>query len=173
MSKEAVEIHQQTQPSKDDRDTNGIQKAQITVSDFDHPISHLLAFVAVMLQLAVIVVLIVFNIVPVWIQKPQKWEGNSLSNTDRLLYLTGTTILATIIASFTIGQIRRLWFAVALSTKNTATLDRKLGHARTLIGLASLKEMSRYVFATVSFWLTGLMTAAIVAGISPTSFPSP
>ena len=175
MSEESVEIHQpsQPEPAKDNNNTNGIQKAQITFSEFDRPISHLLAYVALVLQLAATAVLIVFNIVPVWIQKPQRYEGRSFTDTDRLLYLTGTTVLATIIASFTTGQIRRLWFSVVLSTENTATPNRKLSHARTLVGLASLKEMSRHFFTTVSFWLTGLMTAAIAAGISATNFPRP
>jgi hypothetical protein len=129
--------------------------------------------VALILQLATIAILCVFNAVPIWIQKPQITAGSFLSSTNRLLYLTGTTILATIVASFTTGQIRDLWFAYALSKDDAPASGRTLSRARTLIGLASFREQSRHFFITASFWLAGLMTAAIVAGISATDFPCP
>lgn len=173
MSEQAAKIPQQYQPPKDGAATDGVYEfAQTTVADFNAPISRLSALVALILQLAVIVILIVFNVVTVWIQKPKAY-ATALSNTDRLLYLTGTTVLATIIASFTTGQIRRLWFSLAVSTENAAAPDRVLGHARTVIGLASFREEARHFYATASFWLVGLMTAAIVAGISATNFPRP
>lgn len=171
MGEETTEIPQQYQQPKDDKVIHGIDKAQITVADFSHPISRLSALVALVLQLTIIAVLIVFNIVPVWIQKPKGYGDNFLSDTNRLLYLTGTTVLATIIASFTTGQIRRLWFSLAVSTENAAAPEPILGHARTVIGLASLREMARHVSTTASFGLAGLITTAIVAGISATNFP--
>lgn len=176
MSEAAVELEEMeplSQPSKDDTDTHGIQKARITVADLDNPISRLSAFIALILQLATIVILIIFNVVPVWIQKPQSYAGTFLSSTNRLLYLTGTTILATIVASFTTGQIRSLWFSLALSKKDAPASGGTLGRARTLIGLASLREQSRHFFISASFWLAGLVTTAIVAGISATDFPCP
>lgn len=162
---------QQYQQPKDDEATDGVHEvAETSVGDFKPPISRLSAVAALILQLAVIVILIVFNVVTVWIQKPKSY-ATALSDTDRLLYLTGTTILATIIASLTAGQIQRLWFALAVSTDKVAAPDRKLGHARTVIGLASLGEAVRHFSTTASFWVVGLMTAAIVAGISATNFP--
>ncbi|KAF4635843.1 hypothetical protein G7Y89_g2258 [Cudoniella acicularis] len=171
MSEEAAKIPQQYQPPKDDEATDGVHEfAQTTIADFNAPISRLSAIVALILQLVIIVILIVFNVVTVWIQKPKAY-ATDLSDTDCLLYLTGTTVLATIIASFTTGQIRRLWFSLVVSTENAAAPDRMLGHARTVIGLASLWEEARHFSATASFWLVGLITAAIVAGISATNFP--
>jgi hypothetical protein len=148
------------------------QLAHTTITDFKPSVSRVSALVALILQLVIIVLLIVFNVTTVWIQKPGS-VAKALSDTDRLLYLTGTTVLSTIIASFTIGQIRRLWFSFAVLTESTAAPALLLGHARTVIGLASVKEQARHVYATASFWLVGLMTAAIVAGLSATNFPRP
>jgi hypothetical protein len=160
-----------SQPLDDDTNENGIQKAPIAIADLDSQNSRPSAFIALALQLVTVVILIVFNIVPVWILKPETYGTSYLSSTSRLLYLTGTTILATIVSSFTTGQIRSLWFSLALSKEDVSAADRTLGRARTLIGLASLKEQSRHFFITASFWLAGLMTAAIVAGISATDSP--
>lgn len=174
MSEAAAEMEQReplNQPSKDDTDTLGIQKVQITVTDLDRPISRISAFIALILQFATIVILIVFSVVPVWIKKPQVSAGTYLSSANRLLYLTGTTILATVVTSFTIAQIRGLWFSLALSKEDAPASGRTLGRARTLIGLASLREQSRHFSITASFLLAGLMTTAIVAGISATDFP--
>ncbi|KAN0099208.1 hypothetical protein V8E51_012983 [Hyaloscypha variabilis] len=157
--------------AKEEEATNGShQLAHTTITDFKPSVSRVSALVTLILQLVIIVLLIVFNVTTVWIQKPGS-VANALSDTDRLLYLTGTTVLSTIIASFTIGQIRRLWFSYAVLTESTAAPALLLGHARTVIGLASVKEQARHVYATASFWLVGLMTAAIVAGLSATNFP--
>lgn len=172
MSEEAAKIpQQQYQLRKDNGATDGVREfAQTTITDFNAPIFRPSALIALILQLAVIAILIVFNITTVWIQKP-KGYATALSNTNRLLYLTGTTVLATIVTTFTTGQIRRLWFSLAVSTENIAAPDRVLGHARTVIGLASFQEQAQHFYATASFWIIGLMTAAIVAGISATNFP--
>ena len=119
-------------------------------------------------MLSVIPILIAFNLVDVYIYKP-KATGTGFSDTDHLLYVTGTVVLATIITSYTVGQIRGLWFALAIL--QGATQSRLLGKARTVIGLASVPEKARNFPITASFWLTGLITTGTVAGISPTTFP--
>jgi hypothetical protein len=58
---------------------------------------------ASLLQVLVIVLIIVFATIDLYIDKP-----GLLSNKDHLLYITGTTILATIVASFTTSTIRNL-----------------------------------------------------------------
>lgn len=171
MSEEAAKIPPQYQPPNDNEATYCVHEfTHTTLGDFNRPVSRLSALVALILQLAIIAILIVFNVVTVWVQKP-KGYASALSDTDRLLYLTGTTVLATIIASFTAGQIRRLWFSLVVSQDNAVAPGRRLGHARSVIGLASLWEKARNFYVTASFWLLGLITTAIVAGISATNFP--
>lgn len=169
---QALPLNQQPIQNNTDRN-DSTRKTQITITDLNRPISRLSASIALLLQIAIIAILIIFNLVPIWIQKPQSGQTNffSISSTDGLLYLTGTTILATIVTSFTIGQIRSLWFSLAVSGTDLSESRETLGRARTLIGLASFREQFRNSFSTASFWIAGLVTTATVAGISATYSP--
>lgn len=161
----------ESQTPKNDAVENVVERYRATISDLSRPIPRLSALLAVLLQAAVITLLIVSNFVTIWIRKPNLANGTGLSDSDRLLYLTGTTILATIISSFTVGQIRSLWFSLALSEVERGMSDKVLGKMRSVIGLALAHEKAKNFPITASYWVVGLITTAIVAGISPTNFP--
>ena len=69
-------------------------------------LSYLGPYAAIVLNLAVIAFLVIAVVIDIPIRNP-----GSLSATDHTLYITGTTILATLIANFNSSQIRLLWLS--------------------------------------------------------------
>jgi len=123
------------------------------------------AIFAIILQLIVIALIIIFACLNIYIESP-----GQLSNTGRLLYVTGTTVLATLIASFTTGAIRELWFSSIISSSDHPGHDasRKYAKARTVVGLGSSVDRFRFWPVSVSLTITALMTSAMVASVTPT-----
>jgi hypothetical protein len=131
------------------------------------PPSHVQAVIAIVIQACVVILLAILVWIKVYIKKP----GN-LSNDSRILYVTGITILATLVSSNTSGQIRRLWVRRYLSSaEDDENLEWKRAWAATVVGLSSLLDSIKCWPVSVSFLISGLITTAIVAGLSPTVSP--
>ncbi|PVH70892.1 hypothetical protein DL98DRAFT_617346 [Cadophora sp. DSE1049] len=119
---------------------------------------------AAVLQLAVIaLVCTVINvdiILPYW----SEW-----SERTRLLYTTGTTILATIVTALTVGSIRKSWFNRISHAEPTSSSSDKKGRAqmRALTGLAEWKEQIIAWPVFVAFLIVGLATTVIVVALTP------
>ena len=107
-------------------------------------------------------VLIVFLDVPV--RKP-----GVLSNDDRALYITGTALSASLISSFVTGQIKLLWTARILNRSAGTYSDRlrDFARARVLFGIGTIRNQLRFWASSGSVLLIGLITTAIVAGVTP------
>ncbi|KAH8747828.1 hypothetical protein F5882DRAFT_490977 [Hyaloscypha sp. PMI_1271] len=93
-----------------------------------------------------------------------------LSSHTKSIYVTGLTVLATICAAFSSAQIRHLWLRkidVQLATPGIdfSTINTRW---RTALGVSSLSEGLQRWHITCSFLISGLITAAIVAGLSST-----
>ncbi|KAB8339106.1 hypothetical protein FH972_022042 [Carpinus fangiana] len=121
---------------------------------------------AIALNCAVVAVLITFIPVEIYINRM-----DLLSTYDRSLYVVGTTLLGTMIAAYTNSQLRRLWLGIILKqTLPTVTLsNNRASRARTLLGLGNVREQIHGSDITVSMMLVGLLTAAIVTGLTPST----
>ena len=119
--------------------------------------------------MALLTAIIVFLIVVTWVKVPIKSAG-SLSTTERALYVTGTTILATLIAMSSGRQVKLLWARQILhrSEADTGYPSREhIAEVRTLVGMSTLHEQLRFWSTTGALLLVGLLTTAMVAGIAP------
>ncbi|KAK0115134.1 hypothetical protein ONS96_013602 [Cadophora gregata f. sp. sojae] len=119
---------------------------------------------AAVLQIAVIaLVLTVINvdiILPYW----SEWTERT-----RLLYTTGTTILATIVTALTIGSIRKAWFnRISHSQPTTSSNDKKgRSQMRALTGLAEWREQITAWPVFLAFLIVGLATTVVVVALTP------
>jgi hypothetical protein len=119
--------------------------------------SLLAVYAAIAIDLAVVAFLIVVVFIDIYITRP-----GLLSTRVHALYVTGTTIVATVIASLASGQLRTLWLG---------TIRHDISHRKenTLLAIGKWRDQLRYWPITVSFLITGLTTTAIVAGITPST----
>ena len=129
-------------------------------------LSYLGPYAAIVLNLAVIAFLVIAVVIDIPIRSP-----GSLSTTDHTLYITSTTILATIIANFNSSQIRLLWLSNIISRHalNGNASSPGIRRARTLLGLADWLDQLKLWRISLSLIITSLTTTAIVAGITPSS----
>jgi hypothetical protein len=91
-----------------------------------------------------------------------------LPSIDHDLYITGTTIVATIVSIFTVGQIRRTWVSGrhnALNDTDVTLLQRR--QFAVLIGLAPLKAQLQDWNVTAFLAIASLLTTAIVSALAP------
>ncbi|KAG8525699.1 uncharacterized protein KY384_000459 [Bacidia gigantensis] len=129
------------------------------------PKGHFGPFVAVVLLALVFSFLIALLRVAVPIKHP-----GSLSNTERALYVTGTTILASCIATYVGREIKLLWTRIILrrSSDGIGYPSREdIAEMRTLLGLGTLPEQFRFWSTTGALLMIGLLTTAMVAGVTP------
>ena len=110
------------------------------------------------MQFTVVCFLASVPFVDVWITYP-----GALSNQLRTLYVTLTTIAATLIAFTTTAQIRKLWLEQL--QQNPTNLRR----TATLLGIGTWKDSFKFWRITFSSIMTGLTTTAMIAGITPTT----
>lgn len=85
------------------------------------------------------------------------------------LYVTGTTIFASVATSFSISQIRRLWLAQTLRSsafQQTGTTN-SLRRTKTLLALGSLSDDIKHWDISLTIIFAGLITTSIVSGITP------
>jgi hypothetical protein len=94
------------------------------------------------------------------------------SGRQRALYATGTTIIASILTAWIQSQIRQMWvyqvdhdFPTALKLQRLGNLNSKW---RTILRVASFKEMLFNGHIQTSYLVTALITTAIVASFTPT-----
>lgn len=116
-------------------------------------------YVALILQLLVICILV--SIIPMAILIDFK------SNAYRLVYTTGIAVVASIISSFVLAQIRMLWLQdLAYGTQNQA---QRLHKAQTLLLVSSLRHQAKNFGITFSLMVFGLMTTAIIGPTTATT----
>jgi hypothetical protein len=89
-------------------------------------------------------------------------------------YALGTTVLASLIAVFTLSQVRMLWLEdlLAHADSDDAAEDaraqrRRIHQARTLLGIGSLASWFRFPQLTLCAGVMAAMAGAIVAGVAP------
>lgn len=121
-------------------------------------------YVAIIIQ----IITAAFLIVVVFVDVPIRHRG-ILSNSDRSAYVTGTTIVASLISVFTSTQIIQLWLSKLLpNPKYAITVPQgRLDKAWSLLGIGKILHQFRYWTFNGSFLITGLITTAVVAGVTP------
>jgi hypothetical protein len=124
-------------------------------------ISHSLweTMVAIVLQILVASMLLVFNRCDIYLT-----QAGLLSSKTQTYYIVGTTVAATLITTYTLGQIRRLSVKTLLVHGDTPGVRRRIN---VFIGLGSLIEQLRSPGPIFNMTVTGLITTAIVIGVSP------
>lgn len=91
------------------------------------------AITAVLLNIALVAILIVVVVVPISLT-----SSGSLSSLAKTLYITGITVVATLTASFTKGQIRKVWLRkVGVQLSGGAVPEVVSASWRTALGLGS------------------------------------
>ena len=127
--------------------------------------SHVPVYLAILIQ----TITAVFLIVLVFVDVPIKERG-SLSNGDRSLYITGTTVIASIISVYSSTQIVQLWLSKLLpNPEHASSVPRaRLDRIWSLLGIGKWAHQFKFFTFNASFLITGLTTTAIVAGITPT-----
>ena len=107
-------------------------------------------------ELGVLAFLITLVFIDIYIAHP-----GIISTRVHALYITGTTILATMIAKYVSGQTRVLWLE---------NIGNDPSHwTNILLAVGKFRDQFRFCSITVSFLITGLTTTAIVAGITPST----
>lgn len=127
-------------------------------------ISLIQPILAIILQIFVIAFIVVSLSIKIYIRRP-----GSLSDSLHLLYVTGITILATLISSFTSGQIKCLWAFKFARADDDIGSTRRVKQMATLVGLGSTVDSIKYSPISLSLLITGLITTSIVAGLTPTA----
>src|SRR3981189_11840 len=94
----AATVTHVTQVTQQDSTTN------IVLSQHDVSASRVGAYLAISLALVVAAFIILLALVPVYIKHP-----SALSTSEHILYVTGTTIIASLIATFLSDQVRLHW----------------------------------------------------------------
>jgi hypothetical protein len=125
--------------------------------------SRIHSILIILLQLAVIAFIVALTLTGIYLRYP----GNISSNLH-VGYVTGITILATLIASLTTGHVRSLWALKVTHQWYIKNSDKRRREASTIVGLASLWDSIRCWPITISLSIIGLITAAIVAALTPT-----
>ncbi|MCJ1387077.1 hypothetical protein MMC17_010206 [Xylographa soralifera] len=118
------------------------------------------------------VVIVAFLIAIVFVDISLTTIG-SLSSTARALYVTGTTVLASLCTYLTASQIRMLWLRrVDIQLYNGKSYERVDPFWRTVLDVSSISETLRYWNVSLTFLVCGLTTTAVVAGLasSPSSY---
>ena len=131
-------------------------------------VSWILPCVAVLLQVAVALLLAIIAFVGVWVQHDAETAIQlPISTPVRVVYITTITVLATLISTFTSGQIRTLWLREVLQNPGTraGTLHQRK-YATDLVGQADITQKAKTWRVSATFLITGLTTTAIVAGLS-------
>jgi hypothetical protein len=120
------------------------------------------------LALSLGIIVIVFNnlllVLEVYIKHP-----GPFSTTEHLLYITGTTIIASVIAGFISSQLRRLWLEsiAEVVDREYPTANQSFTHAKTLLGLGTLLEQLKSWLIPLIFLIAGLITTSIVSSFAP------
>ena len=127
------------------------------------------SYVPVYFALLIQTLTAVFLIVVVFVDVPIKERG-SLSNADRSLYITSTTVIASIISVYSSTQIVQLWLSKLLpDPEHTSIVPRaRLDRIWSLLGIGKWAHQFKFFSFNASFLITGLTTTAIVSGITPT-----
>lgn len=136
----------------------------IVLSKHDVSASRISAYLALSLGIAVIVFSILLIVLEVYIKHP-----GPFSTTEHLLCITGTTIVASLIAGFITSQLRRLWLgsiAEVVDSENP-TAKQNFTHAKILLGLGTLLEQLKAWPVPLSVLITGLITTSIVSSFTP------
>jgi hypothetical protein len=96
----------------------------------------------------------------------------SIAQTDRLIYVTGTTILATLLTSFILSQVQHLLrcrLDRGLLSKPDAEIEKKINRKwRTIIRVGDMGDAVSNIKITLCFILLGLITPALVTILTPT-----
>ena len=127
-----------------------------------HPVSSVslgyLPFVAIFIEVCVISFLTAVVFATIYLNKP-----GPLDHVVQVVYVTATTLLATIISGYTTANVKRLWI------RHMRTAGPGDGRYDTLMGLGGFKDQFRFWFITLVTIMLGLNITAIVAGVSPTT----
>ena len=119
---------------------------------------------AIALQLFVTILIVAITFDGVYLRRP-----GYLSIHAHFLYITGITITASLITSYTVGQARQLWVLKSAGNQQLQATNRGRHRASTAVGLSSLRDRLKYWPISLSYTVIGLCTAAIVASLSPNS----
>ncbi|KAF3919442.1 hypothetical protein ABW21_db0209343 [Orbilia brochopaga] len=105
----------------------------------------------------------------------QSWqltESGVYNSYQRTAYATILTIISTLCTLFITTQIRFLWIEhvdvlLTADLNNAKVLDRTW---RTALGISSIPEMLRNLDVQLTYLFAGLVTTAMVASFTPTTF---
>jgi hypothetical protein len=93
-----------------------------------------------------------------------------LGTREKSIYVTGLTVLATLCASFSSSQIRYLWLKkVDIQIASDVDLVVVNPVWRTALTISTLAESCQQWDTSLSFLISGLITTALVAGLTPSN----
>lgn len=123
---------------------------------------------AIALQLGVVILLIVTICHGIWLEDNGNYIAfTPLSTAVRTIYVTGMTLLATIVSSYTSNQLRTLWLREVVGI---VQVDVPPVHSRrtvaVLLGQGNTSDSVKVWPTSLSLLITGLITTGIVAGLS-------
>jgi hypothetical protein len=120
---------------------------------------------AIVLDIFIVAFLVVIVFVPIKLT-----AVGPLSGDNRTLYVTSVTVLATVCTTFFMHCIRDLWLQkVDIKLRSGTVLPTLDPIWRNIIGLSSFTERFKQWEITIVLAVSGLVTAAIVGAMVPTS----
>lgn len=118
---------------------------------------------AIILELLIILLVVVFNLVEVTLIMPGIFPNDS-----RAIYIAGTTVGITAVTAFVSKQIRLQWISyVEMRRIRKADTSQSSRRIENLLGIGPYSDYFYYWGTTFSFLLASLSTAAIVTALAP------
>jgi len=133
----------------------------------DSKLSFIGPSLAIFVQIAIPIFLIIIVFKGMWLEHDANTGYTPLSNGVHAIYVTAIALLATLVSSFTVRHIRRLWLQIILNEMEAESATRLQRRQSTvLISLGGFRDNAKSWHIWVSLLISGLVTTAIVAGLS-------
>ena len=126
--------------------------------------SRLGLYTVLALEAAITIFLMVVVFVNIYLK-----HSRSFSTSRHALYVTGTTVAASAVASLVAAQIRTHWLVRLFRIEEAYTTKKFVERGRAVLGLGTWRQNVRQYLVAFSMIAIGLITSSVVAGISPST----
>jgi hypothetical protein len=122
---------------------------------------------AIIIQIAITIILILVSRYDIVFPTTDEAADEPITNDVRTGYTAAITLLATLLSTFSVGQIKQLWLNRNISRSKDVTVSARQFNV-VLIGLGNIPEQVRQWKVSLVLLLGGLGTTALVTGLTPT-----
>ena len=125
------------------------------------PISRRGLYAILALEAAITIFLVVVVFVDIYLKR-----SGYFTTSQHTLYVTGTTVAASAVASIVAAQTRTQWLDRLFRIKDVYPAKKFVERGRAVLGLGTWRQNVRQYSVAFSVIVIGLITSSVVAGIS-------